>query len=112
MATELWTAGSAAAEQRDLGGRVDGNTGRAALRGGLPDPALQPGGRLRRRWLMSCVDEIVVRDGVLRRRPGNSAIRISSVGCWTASSSRLQAAFSPQQIQLVWVDDAASGKAA
>ncbi len=44
----------------DLAGYVD-----AALRGGLPEAALQPDARLRRRWLASYVDEIVARDGAL-----------------------------------------------
>ncbi|MBA2324642.1 MAG: hypothetical protein H0V92_11735 [Pseudonocardiales bacterium] len=44
----------------DLAGYVE-----AALRGGLPEAALQPDARLRRRWLTSYVDEIVVRDGAL-----------------------------------------------
>ncbi|MGL5816847.1 MAG: ATP-binding protein [Phycicoccus sp.] len=44
----------------DLVGYID-----AALRGGLPDAALQPDERLRRRWLTSYVDEVVTRDGAL-----------------------------------------------
>lgn len=44
----------------DLVGYLD-----AALRGGLPDAALQPDERLRRRWLASYVDEVVARDGAL-----------------------------------------------
>jgi predicted AAA+ superfamily ATPase len=44
----------------DLIGYVD-----IALRGGLPEVALQPDTRLRRRWLASYVDEIVARDGAL-----------------------------------------------
>jgi predicted AAA+ superfamily ATPase len=42
----------------DLAGYVE-----AALRGGLPDAALQPDPDLRRRWLDSYVDQIVARDG-------------------------------------------------
>lgn len=37
----------------------------AALRGSLPDAALQDDERLRRRWWVSYVDEIVARDGAL-----------------------------------------------
>ncbi|MDN5854770.1 MAG: DUF4143 domain-containing protein [Actinomycetia bacterium] len=44
----------------DLAGYV-----RTALRGGLPDAALQPDPKLRRRWLTSYVEEIVARDGAL-----------------------------------------------
>lgn len=36
-----------------------------ALRGGLPDAALQPDANLRRLWLASYVGEVVVRDGAL-----------------------------------------------
>lgn len=48
------------ASRTDLVGYID-----AALRGGLPDAALQPDERLRRLWLASYVDEIVARDGAL-----------------------------------------------
>lgn len=44
----------------DLSDYVD-----TALRGGLPEAALQSSPRLRQRWLTSYVDEIVVRDGAL-----------------------------------------------
>lgn len=44
----------------DLVGYVD-----AALRGGLPDAALQRDDRLHRLWLASYVDEVVARDGAL-----------------------------------------------
>lgn len=44
----------------DLVGYVD-----AALRGGLPEAALQPDEHLRRRWLAGYVDEVVARDGAL-----------------------------------------------
>ncbi|MGL4176815.1 MAG: ATP-binding protein [Dermatophilaceae bacterium] len=60
LAEEGTDALASAPPSVDLVGYID-----AALHGCLPEVALQPDERLRRRWLASYVDQVVARDGAL-----------------------------------------------